>query len=322
MNTLNIAVIGVGGIAQRFHLPSLRRLANEKAPIRLSAVCDLDEAKAAHVAAEYGFDRYFTDYDRMLDAVAPDAVWVLVPIPATRRVAGDMLQAGIPTFLEKPPGANSRETRELIEIAARDDVPNQVAFNRRHAPALLHMKARLAEVGAIHATSCQFYRVRRTEAFFGYGTGLHGLDALRYIGGSEVREVCCHTGSRGSAMVTLVHDSGALGTMEMLPQVGLSSERYTAHAGDRTVTVDGVIGWLTRHPGFMRLYDAGELVEHIDYAENPQPPEVLSGFYGESAHFITRLVEGTRPAPDLATSLRSVLIAEAVNRGESITFED
>jgi predicted dehydrogenase len=108
--------------------------------------------------------------------------------------------------------------------------------------------------------------------------------------------------------------------MEMLPQVGLQSERYTAHAGDRTVVVEGVIGWLTHFPGFLHGYERGQRTLTLDNAGMSDPPEVVSGFYGESAAFIAALRAGRRPAPDLATALRSVQIAEAVDRGESVTF--
>lgn len=321
MKTLRIAVVGAGGIAQRYHLPSLKRLLEEDRPIRLTALCDMDADRARDVGARFGFEKTYTDYRAMLDAESPDAVWVLVPIPVTREVAGFFLSQGVPTLLEKPPGQNSQETRELIEIAASQRTPHQVAFNRRHAPLLRRMKALLAEAGEVRALSSQFYRVRRTEADFAYGTGLHGLDALRFLGDSEVRQVRTHAGSRGSALVTLVYESGACGTMEMLPQVGIQSERYTAHAGERTIVVDGTIDWLTLFPGFLQCFDQGKLSLSVDNAQNPAPPEVVGGFYGESAHFITCLLQGEWPSPDLACSLRSVQIAEAVNLGEDLVFD-
>jgi hypothetical protein len=43
----------------------------------------------------------------------------------------------------------------------------------------------LGEVGGAELLSCQFYRHRRRDPAFAYGTGLHGLDALRYLGPSE-----------------------------------------------------------------------------------------------------------------------------------------
>jgi myo-inositol 2-dehydrogenase / D-chiro-inositol 1-dehydrogenase len=319
-NPLRVALVGAGGIAERYHLPSLRRLANE-GRVTLAALCDVNPARAQEMAARFGFERVLTDYRALPDQVAPDAVWTPVPFPLMREIAGYFLARGLPTLMEKPPGANSAETRALRDIALTHGTPHQVAFNRRHAPLLLRMKALLAEVGPVQALSCQFYRHNRTEDYFPFGTGLHGLDALRFLAGSEVREVQTRMGSRGSVLVTLELEEGALALFEMLPQVGVQSERYTAHAGARTVVVDGVIGWLTLFPGFLQCFDAGELTLTVDNTADPQPPEVVSGFYGESAHFVQALTLGQPPAPDLATALRSVEIAEAVQRGESATFE-
>jgi predicted dehydrogenase len=110
--------------------------------------------------------------------------------------------------------------------------------------------------------------------------------------------------------------------MEMLPQVGIQSERYTAHAGELTLVVEGVIGWLTLFPGFLERYERGVLCERIEGAPATDAlPQVVSGFYGESAHFIRCLLEKRQPSPDLASALRSVEIAEAVNQGRSATFQ-
>jgi predicted dehydrogenase len=325
---LRIAVVGAGQIARRFHLPSLRRMAAEGAPIELVALCDIDPACADEMARQFGFNSACSDYRALLDAHAPDAVWVLVPIPATREVAGYFLGQGVPTLMEKPPGQDTIEAQQLLELAQAQDTRHQVAFNRRHAPTLVHMRQLLREAGPLTALSCQFYRSRRGEPYFAYGTGLHGLDAMRFLADTEVREVHARPGPRGSAVVTLAHDNGALGVMEMLPQVGVQSERYTAHAGERTVTVDGVVSWLTLFPGFLQCFEAGKETLLIDNRLDPLPPEVVSGFYGESAHFVRCLLRGERPSPDLALSLRSVEIAETVakvidendRRGQRIVF--
>lgn len=295
MAAFRIAVIGAGGIAQQFHLPSLRALAAGDDKLHLAALCDVDSERAQTQAARFGFAQNFGDYRTMLDVVAPDAVWVLTPYHITRQVAGDLLTMGVPTLMEKPPGANAQETRELLSIAQEHGTPHQVAFNRRHAPLLKQMQALLAEKGAVIATSCQFYRHRRSEPTFAFGTGLHGLDTLRFLADDEVVAVDTQLGPAGSALVTLTHTRGFQSLLEMLPQVGVQSERYTAHTGDRTVVVEGVIDWLTEFPGYLRCYDAGKLTHSVDNEPGVQPPEVVSGFYGESVHFIACLRHGAAP---------------------------
>lgn len=320
---LRIAVVGAGGVASGAHLPSLQRIAGQRPGVSLCALCDLVEERARAMADRFGFRRAYVDYRAMLDAEAPDAVWLLTPPSAMREIGGHLLSHGIPVFMEKPPGSNSRETRELAEIAAASHTPNQVAFNRRYAPLMQRIKSLLAEAGGMSAASCQMFRCRRTEPYFSFGTGLHGLDALRFLSNSEAREVRTCLCSGNARIATILFDSGAFATIEILPQVGFQSERYTAHAGERTVVVDGMINWLTLYPGFLHCFDSGHLTVSIESSHDPAiSAEVEGGFYGEIAHFIDCLMHGETPEPDLATSIRSVEIAEAVDRGEDVVFHD
>lgn len=325
MVPLHIAVVGAGNIARNYHLPSLRRMADQDSELQLVALCDTIQERALAMAERFGFARTYTDYRVMLDAEAPDAVWVLVPFQVTRQVSGYFLAHKVPTFMEKPPGSSVRETRELLEIAQTHGTPSQVAFNRRHAPLIKKIKELVAEIGEpVSALSCQFYRYNRGEDNFAFGTGLHGLDCLRFLGDREVVGVNTRPGTRGSALVRLEYEGGAYGSFEMLPLVGVQSERYTVHAGSRTVAVDGVIGWLTLFPGFLQCFDEGKKTLQIDNAPQSQPVELVSGFYGESAHFVASLRGLASPMPDLSLALRSVEVAEAVDqaiaRGEQETY--
>ena len=317
MSTLRIAVIGAGGIARRYHLPSLARLQAEVPGVTLAAVCDVDPARAEDAARRYGFCAHYTDYPAMLEAVRPDAVWALVPYQVMRSVAGDLLARGVPTLMEKPPSATLREARELAEIAARHRTPHQVALNRRYVPLLRRMRDLLAEAGGPQALSCQFYRHNRREPTFAYGTGIHGLDALRYLGPGEVVEAHVRPVGENGALVTMIYSGGETAQMQMLPQVGVLIERYVGHAGPRTVEIDGLFGPLTTYPGYLRRYDEGRLVEEVEAAAGDPPEAEICGFYGESAAFVDALRAGRAPTPSLEEALPSVGIAEAVNAGRS-----
>jgi myo-inositol 2-dehydrogenase/D-chiro-inositol 1-dehydrogenase len=317
---LRVAVVGAGMIAENYHLPSLMRLAGELPELRLSALCDVVPGRAQTLAQHFGFERHYVDYTEMLQSESPDAVWLLVPVEVISRMAADCLTRGVPVLIEKPPAPTCAEARELAAIATAHNTPNLVAFNRRYTPLLRKMKERLDEAGGLRMASCQFYRVARTDDRFSYSTGLHGLDALRFLAGDEVTAVQTRRGAGSNRAATLSFRNGASATIEILPQVGLQSERYTAHAGDRTIIVDGAIHWLTLFPGFLHRYDQGRLTETID--NTATTPEEGSGFYGESAHFIECLRRGCAPTPDLVASICSLEIAEAVEQGKNVVFRD
>lgn len=320
MATFRVAVVGAGGIARRFHLPALKRLAEEVEGLELACVCDVQEERAREAAERFGFARTSVDYRSVPDDVAPDAVWALVPYPVMREVAGYFLARGVPTLMEKPPAVSADEARALLEVASSHGTLNQVAFNRRYAPLIGRVVALAREAGPVKAVSCQFYRYNRREDAFLYGTGIHGLDTVRFLGPSEVQEVHVRRGQQGSALVTLVFEGGELGHLEILPQVGVQMERYSVHAGDRTVVADGVVNWLTHYPGTLRVYDLGRQTLSEDARDDGGAPEIAGGFYGEGAAFLRALLEGRVPTPSLAEALRSVEIAQAVLEGRSVRF--
>ena len=316
---MRIGVVGVGSIANRYHLPSLRALAREHGDLVLAAVCDVDADRASTAAAQYGFEAAYSDYHQLVERAQLDAVWVLVPVALTCQVSGYFLRAGVPTLMEKPPGANLAEARELATIARETGTPNMVAFNRRFTPFLVRMRDQLRARGGADAVSCQFYRTHRDEDVFPFATGLHGLDALCYLADDRVDSIETIVGRRGSRLVTFAFAGGASGRMEMLPQVGVQSERYSGHAGDYTCIADGLTDWLTHYPGFYEGYERGKLVERLEN-EDSEPPERICGFWGESAAFVEALRAQKALSPTVSDSLRSIEIAWAVQAGESIQF--
>ena len=128
---IRVGVIGTGGIA-RVHLAALRSLPK----VDLAALCDTDPDRLAAAMARWGGPetRPFADYRQMLDDVRPDAVWVLVSVPATFAVTAECLRRGVDTMLEKPPGLRTSETRELADLATRHRCRATVAFNRPLQP--------------------------------------------------------------------------------------------------------------------------------------------------------------------------------------------
>src|ERR671924_412048 len=69
---LRAAHVGCGGHSFRNILPAYRY-----APIDLVAVCDLDGARAAHFARQFGAERWYTDYRFLLEDERPEAVFLV-----------------------------------------------------------------------------------------------------------------------------------------------------------------------------------------------------------------------------------------------------
>jgi len=109
-----IAVVGAGFAARVVHLPGYRA---SMAPV--TAICDLDEARARALAKEYSIPHVYTDWRRMLAEVQPDIVSVGLPNVLHREVTVAALEAGAHVLCEKPLATSVAEAHEMFDAARR-----------------------------------------------------------------------------------------------------------------------------------------------------------------------------------------------------------
>ena len=72
--SFKVAVIGCGWISTACHAPAYAEYAGTHPQVRLAACCDTDVSRAEEMAATFGFERVYTDYQAMLKTEQPDAV--------------------------------------------------------------------------------------------------------------------------------------------------------------------------------------------------------------------------------------------------------
>ena len=113
---LKAGFIGAGPRAMSAHYPSVYRLDE----VERVAVCELDQSKLETAAAKYSIPGIFTDHGEMLDSVDVDIVYCVMNEKWLLQPALDCLKAGKHLFIEKPPGANSAETRQLLRAILAD----------------------------------------------------------------------------------------------------------------------------------------------------------------------------------------------------------
>jgi virulence factor len=177
---LTIAVVGCGWIARSIYAPILLSLGDS---VRVLAICDLDASAALAMAARFKGSTSFSSVAAMLEKTTLDAVLVLTSEGATAAVVVEILKAGIPVFVEKPPAMNSAELEELIKAEGLNQAFAYTAFNRRHVPLFYT----LAPSGAgFRRISGVMKRVGRTLASFPT-TAIHLIDSAQYYGQSLFR---------------------------------------------------------------------------------------------------------------------------------------
>ncbi|MFI7241195.1 Gfo/Idh/MocA family protein [Streptomyces qinglanensis] len=127
---MRIGVIGLGDIARKAYLPVLMAQPGlephlvTRTPATLAAVGDAHRVPAAH---------RHTGLDELL-AARPDAAFVHAATSAHPELVGRLLEAGVPTFVDKPLAYELATSRALVELAERRGTGLAVGFNRRHAP--------------------------------------------------------------------------------------------------------------------------------------------------------------------------------------------
>ena len=133
---MKIAYIGAGMFTNHCMFPQLKYH-----DIELAGICDLEEEKAQLAQQQFGFQKVYVDFRKMLEIEKPDAVFCvgrphLVHYP----VGQEVLKLGFPLYLQKPPAHTSREANELAELAEKMGVVCHVGFNLRSSPAVLKAK--------------------------------------------------------------------------------------------------------------------------------------------------------------------------------------
>jgi predicted dehydrogenase len=109
---INIAIVGCG-----YWGPNLLRNFNSLEGCKVKTACDLDENRLAHLRTLYSGLETTTEYDRLIEDTAIDAIVIATPVHLHYEMARKSLEAGKHTFLEKPMASSAAECKDLIKLA-------------------------------------------------------------------------------------------------------------------------------------------------------------------------------------------------------------
>ena len=118
--------------------------------------------------------------------------------------------AGIPFFIEKPPGISVVEADVSGRVLLRQQGLTFVAFNRRFIPSMVRLKRWTVE-NPVRFARAEMLRTNRMEPEFAIATGIHVLDAMRFLMGDPTEIEVRRRKYRSSARLRLV---GAIAVCE------------------------------------------------------------------------------------------------------------
>ena len=195
MSKIRVGHIGAGGKGRQ-HMDNVVKMEG----VELVAVCDPIEPLRTKFADDYGAAGRYDKIETMLANEDLDAAFVTTPAHINAIAALPCLEAGVNTFMEKPPGISLKETQGLRDAAARSGAQGMVGFNRRFEPLINLPADMILERGPIVLLVCIFHKsMTRLEQLgrwpdelmdnFLWETPIHSIDLMRHLAGSEIIEV-------------------------------------------------------------------------------------------------------------------------------------
>lgn len=192
---LRIAFIGAGVISGA-HLNALAKMDD----VEVVALADVSEKTLRTRAQAFDIDtkHLYTDYQKMLDQVKPDAVDICAPngVHAPASIAAS--QAGAHVIVEKPMAMTENEAKQMIEAAKRAGKKLVVGFQYRLGPKAAFLK-QAAEAGRFGEPTFVRVQALRRRGIPNWGVfgrkdlqgggplidiGVHMLEVAHYVMGS------------------------------------------------------------------------------------------------------------------------------------------
>jgi predicted dehydrogenase len=310
---LRLGFVGAGSFATWTLYPALHL-----APIRLVAVCDLDEARARSTAETFGAARWYTDYRELWANEELEALIICMRPRERQALVREALESGYDVLVPKPPAASLATTVELADHAARCGRILMVDFQRRFSFGVRRAKELMAGAGfgrltQLHCTFCSGRYDARGEGYeneveaFLLDFAVHHLDLARYLGG-EVRRLALFSNAAaggGSYAVALEFESSAVGTLQ------LSSQRIWHRNYDRIeltgqgayVVLDDL--WRVRH------YEESQSTFTENYCD--ERVGELTGDGPALAEFVAAIREGREPVAGIRDCVETMRLYQAVH---------
>lgn len=134
--TIRIAVLGMGNMG-KIHSDHLIQLDG----VELVAFCSIPVEEAKNYAEEKKLDvQIFDDFDKMLDQVEFDALYVCLPPYAHNGQVEKAAKKGIHIFIEKPIALSVERAESMAQAVRENNVHSQVGYHMRFGSAVKAFK--------------------------------------------------------------------------------------------------------------------------------------------------------------------------------------
>jgi virulence factor len=312
LDKVRVAMVGAGGMANNVHYPSLASFDD----VDIAGICDLDPTRLQTTADRYEIEHRYNDYRKMMEEVAPDAVYVIGPPHIMFDIWVWMLQKGQNLCIEKPMGITLHEARILAHLAEANNCITQVSFQRRTCPMVVQLRDACLERGPIRHAVCEFYKAE-PKAYLQardhmMDDGVHAIDTVRWMCGGEVVNVQSVARRFGTPDINyfnamLEFDNGAVGILMNQWTSGRRIFRVAMHAPGICAEAE--------HEGEGRLYADGDTkgtVYQTREVAKSNDLYVFGGFQAKNRQFIDAVKAGEQPQSNFADAIKTMEVAEII----------
>ncbi|APY89418.1 gfo/Idh/MocA family oxidoreductase [Streptomyces alfalfae] len=179
---MKIGCIGLGDIATKAYLPVLTTQPGVELHLQTRTPATLARVAGAHHIPDA---RCHTDLDALLDQ-GLDAAFVHAPTTVHPEIVGRLLDAGVPTYVDKPIAYELAESTRLVGLAEDRGVSLAVGFNRRYAPGYAQCADHPRELILMQKNRVGLPEDPRTLVLDDF---IHVVDTLRFLAPGEIDHV-------------------------------------------------------------------------------------------------------------------------------------
>ncbi len=315
---MRIGLVGVGRIGA-FHAQTLRDLDGVDEVV----VADLDTTAARSVADRLGVGYAASPAALLTSGV--DGFVIAVATPGHAPLIRDGVEAGVPTFCEKPVAGTLDEGIELAKVVSASDVPVHIGFQRRFDRGYRRVAQAVAdgELGFVHSVRAGTHdQAPPHPAYIPTSGGLfrdcsiHDFDIIRFVTGREVESVFATGANKGALLFSDAGDvdtAAALLTLDDGTLVTLTATRYHGAGHDVRMEVAGSEG--TLGVGYDDSLAVTSAEDGVTYPVGPRHWSFMERFLPAYRAELTAFVDvaqGTIPSPcTVEDAVQASRIAEA-----------
>ncbi len=300
----------------------------------IAGVCDLDAARAAKFAAEFGLpaENAFTGHREMLDKIKCDAVAIVTPDHLHRDLAVDCAERGKHILLEKPLATTREDVAAVVKAVERNKVRIMVDLHNRWSPPFAVAKKAIQD-GEIGEVVSAYFRLNDVKSvatkmlsWAGKSSilwflGSHSVDTLRWIFEDEVESVYC-VSRRGVLAAEGVDVEDIYQSILTFKGGGIATMENGWITPDTFPCVNDIKFNVTGTKGMFNLdLSNNQMIERFTETASDRPDVLVRhsihgsprGFSYESIrHFVDRLIDGREFLVSLQDAANASLVILAI----------